>query len=127
MSQNDPARRDGGNPLAQFPEIKPPTAAETAGLWQMRIVLAVICLTAVGTFVAWFWTVPTPADARQLLGSTAPDGDALDILIRLRADHLNHYREMFQLVVLSGLVPLFTLLAGYMFGRNQAARQEADS
>jgi hypothetical protein len=122
MSQNDPAERAGGNPFAQFPEIKPPTAAEAAGLWQMSIVLGVICLVTVGFWVSWMWTEPTLADARSLLGTTDPAGTAVEVLLRLRSEHLNQYREMFQMVVLSGLVPLFTLLAGYMFGRGQAAR-----
>lgn len=126
MSQNDPAQPGGGSPFAQFPEIRPPTAVEAAGLWQMSVVLAVICVVAVGFWVSWMWTQPTSADARQLIGTTETSDAAVEVLIRLRSEHLNEYREMFQMVVLSGLVPLFTLLAGYMFGRGQAARHGGD-
>jgi len=113
--------------LDRFPEIGPPkprSFLEWSGARQMTAVLAVICLMAFGCLLSWAVTQPTLADARSLAGS-APDGQpTLQVFTQLRDDHAKNYRDMFQAVVLSGLVPLFTLLAGYVFGRGRAGSGE---
>lgn len=113
--------------LDRFPEIGPPkprSFLEWSGSRQMTAVLAVICVMAFGCLLSWTLTQPTLADAQALAGSL-PDGQTtIQAFTQLRDDHAKNYRDMFQSVVLSGLVPLFTLLAGYVFGRGRAGSGE---
>ena len=82
--------------------------------------LAVLCL------IAWWFTRPSPEEAQLLLGTDATPKEILEALRDLRRDHFDQLRELFQLVVLSGLVPLFTLLAGYAFGTREREKQEQE-
>jgi len=86
--------------------------------------LAVICSLAVAFLVAWWLTQPTLAEAQQLAGKGAQAKELLETLQALRRDHFDQFRDLFQLVVLSGLVPLFTLLAGHAFGTRQSGGNE---
>jgi len=42
----------------------------------------------------------------------------------LQRDHFDQFRDLFQIIVLSGLVPLFTMLAGYAFGSKEKQERE---
>lgn len=115
-----------------FPPIGTPDPAsylEWSGIRQMTIVLGIICLAVVGFLGAWALTVPTIEDVRALAGGAALDDAqvAAELLNELREGHLNRFREMFQLLVMSALVPLFTLLAGYVFGKSSRARGKTGS
>ena len=90
----------------------------------MTLVLAVICAVAVGFLFSWAATQPTLEEVRAVMGSDQDAQATLQVLTQLREAHAKNYRDMFQTVVLSGLVPLFTLLAGYIFGRGRAAVRE---
>ncbi len=47
----------------------------------------------------------------------------IETLCELRRDHIDHFRDILQLLVLSGLTPLVTLFAGYTFGRQENERR----
>jgi len=115
--------------LQDFPPIekpKPDSYLEWSGLRHMTLLLFVICIVILGFVGGWALTWPTIADAKAI-GATSDNPEMLmEILTQLRAEHNESFRDMFQLFVLSGLVPLFTLLAGYVFGKGQAQRAEAD-
>ena len=111
-----------------FPKVDTPprTYLEWTGSWQMSSVLGVICFVTVGLVLSWGSTRPTIQEAQAFAGANADPEASLRVLIQLRDEHFENYRDMFQLVVLSGLVPLFTLLAGYVFGkRTEAVRPGA--
>ncbi len=86
--------------------------------------LVVICSLAIAFLLAWWFTQPTLAEAQQLAGKGAQAKELLETLQVLRRDHFDQFRDLFQLVVLSGLVPLFTLLAGHAFGTRQSGGDE---
>ena len=106
-----------------FPKIgrpRPASFLEWSGVTQMTAVLAVICAVAVGFLLSWAVTQPTLEEARALVGSGQDPQATVQVLTQLREAHTKNHQEMFQAVVLSVLVPLFTLLAGYVFGRSRA-------
>ena len=89
------------------------------GAWLAGLLLGVICALVVIFLVAWWTTRPSLAEVQQLFGASTDTRDVLDALSTLRRDHFDQVRDLFQLVVLSALVPLFTLLAGYAFGTRE--------
>ncbi len=96
-----------------------PTFQELMGTRLASGVLVVICtLTVVFLFVWWF-TRPSVEEIRTILGNDVNGKELLEALRNLRTDHFNELRDLFQLLVVSSLVPLFTLLAGYSFGARQ--------
>ena len=99
-----------------------PTFHEWFGAILASRLLWFICGLALAFVAGWWWTRPTLAEIQSLLGSSADPKEVVDTLEKLQSNHFDHFRGIFQLVVLSGLVPLFTLLAGYAFGSR--ARQE---
>ena len=85
----------------------------------LSYLLGVVCAIAVA-FLAFYWlTRPSLTEVQNIFGPSATPNDVVETLRELRRDHLEQFRDLFQLVVLSGLVPLFTLLAGYAFGTQQ--------
>ncbi len=112
--------------VAGFPSLDPKPASylEWTGVRQMTLVLVLICLVVGGFVLAWSLTQPTLTQAQALAtaGNVTDPQAVVKLLGELRAAHTTQYKEMFQVAVLSGLVPLFTLLAGYVFGRGKAAR-----
>ena len=101
----------------------PQTYLEQWGVWLAGLVLSVICVLAVAFLVTWWWTRPALAEVQALFGSSGPAKDILEALQALRTAHFAELRDLFQIVVLSGLVPLFTLLAGYAFGSRQRDKE----
>jgi len=106
--------------------VAPKSWLEYIGTIQMSGVLLVICGLASYFFRDWRATQPTIQDARTLLGC-APNvmncgeaGKLLETFTQLQNGHTQKFKDIFQLIVLSGLVPLFTLLAGYVFGRKES-------
>ncbi len=130
----EPARYEGAkdakSALEQFfPPIGTPDPAsylEWSGIRQMAIVLAIICIAVVGFLAAWVFTLPSIEEVHTLVeGGTISDPQtAAGLLDQLRDAHLKRFREMFQLLIMSALVPLFTLLAGYVFGKSSSNRSE---
>jgi hypothetical protein len=102
----------------------PPTFQQWHGARLANRVLWFICGLAFVFLGAWWFTRPSIAEVKDLLGSSVNGKELLEALRNLRTDHFNAFRDLFQLVVMSGLVPLFTLLAGYAFGARQAEKQE---
>ena len=99
--------------------VRPPSFQELAGARLATVVLGVICGLAVAFLVTWWWTRPSLAEVQALVGSSGSAKEVLEALQALRSAHFGELRDLFQIVVLSGLVPLFTLLAGYAFGSRQ--------
>lgn len=85
--------------------------------------LSVICGLAVAFLVTWWRTRPSIVDVQALFGSSGSAKEVLEALQALRSAHFGELRDLFQIVVLSGLVPLFTLLAGYAFGSRQRDKE----
>ena len=112
--------------VQDFPKIGPPkptTFLELSGARQMSLVLWVICGVTVLFLIAWWTTRPALRDAEAVLRVAAAGGQVdadklVETLGKLQRDHTEQFRTLFQLVVMSALVPLFTLLAGYVFGRS---------
>lgn len=109
---------------------KPPTWVQALGGRLASRVLWFVCGLAVLFLIAWWLTRPSLEEVQRILDASAePKTQAKEIveLLRdLRRDHFDHFRDLFQLVVLSGLVPLFTLLAGYAFGSSEREKREQE-
>lgn len=106
--------------------IPPKSFIEGRGAWMMTLALGTIGLLCLGTFALWFFTLPTVADVESLCKGSSNNAslDAtkhVEMFTSLRKVHTDGFKDMFQLVVLSGLIPIFTLLAGYVFGTRQSA------
>lgn len=116
--------------VAGFPPLDPKPASylEWKGVGQMTVVLVLICLIVGGFVVGWALTVPTLEEAQALAkaGNVTDPTVVVSLLGELQSTHTTQFKEMFQLLVMSGLVPLFTLLAGYVFGRGKAAGEAGD-
>ena len=111
-------------------EPKAKTFLEAWGVRFMRLLLYAIVVATCLVLLAWFATRPDMQDVETILGQADPNDPAaaarLDALERLCQNHLNHFQDLFQMLVLGGLVPLFTLMAGYVFGRHQAERTQQE-
>lgn len=112
--------------LPEFGTPRPLTFLEATGARQMAVLLGVICVITGLFLVAWWATRPTLKDVEGLLKAAAGnpqqpvDADKLvETLAKLQRDHTEQFRNLFQLLVMAALVPLFTLLAGYVFGKTQ--------
>jgi hypothetical protein len=132
MNQTPPVSETGGIPGGQeelavsgFAErlvrvgAPPPTYLEQWGVWLAGLVLLVICVLAFVFLATWWHTRPSLAEVQGLLGPSGSGKEALEALETLRTENFTALRDLFQLIVLSGLVPMFTLLAGYAFGSRQ--------
>ena len=86
-------------------------------------VLWFVCAMVVAFSGAWWLTRPCLTEVQNILGSSADPKDVVEILRELQRDHFDQFQGLFQLLVLSALVPLFTLLAGYAFGTRQMEKQ----
>lgn len=108
-------------------ELKPKwytytTFKEYFGMWMAVGSLVVVAALIIAFFAVWAASRPTPADAAAVAGTL---GQSEVIVLReLRAEHFEEFRDAFQLFVLSGMVPLFTLLAGYTFGSARKKQEE---
>lgn len=92
----------------------------------IRYFLWIICGMAALFLFGWWFTRPSLAEVQQLLGADAKPNEVLEALRGLQRDHLDQFRDLFQLIVLSALVPLFTLLTGYAFGSKEKQEQKND-
>ena len=88
------------------------------------LLLLVICLFALSFMVAWVFTRPDLQTVQTVLGAGASPQEVMNVLKALQQEHLQQFRDLFGLIVQSGLVPLFTLLAGYVFGSRQQERSQ---
>jgi len=78
-------------------------------------------------FGAWLATRPTLAQVREALGGSAEPKMVLETLRELQRDHVDYVRSLFQLLVVSGLIPLVTLFAGYTFGSRESERRPSSN
>src|SRR5439155_24503966 len=115
------------------PEPKPRSYLERTGSRYMGLVLIVICGFIFVFLMSWWCTRPSLHDAAKLVEMTRAEGQSKvvepqalgELLAKMQQEHSSNYRDFFQLLVMSGLVPLFTLLAGYVFGKETGKREEA--
>lgn len=104
-----------------FHSPPPPTWLEWFGaqlaFW---VLLAIVIL--VGVFVAiWRGTLPSMNDIATATPNKSP-AELAEAYTRIRDSHNKWVTEFFQSVVVSTLVPIFTLLAGYAFGTKNSDR-----
>ena len=99
-----------------------PTFTQTFGARSLYILLGVICVLVVAFFGAWLATRPTLAQVREALGVSAEPKMVLETLRELQRDHVDYVRSLFQLLVVSGLIPLVTLLGSRHQGKAKARR-----
>lgn len=110
--------------FSELPKFKePPTFLQWYGVRFVSALLGIICLLVVIFLLAWWLTLPSVAEVKALLGDKADGKDSLEALQGLRTEHSKSFKDLFQLFVLTGLVPLFTLLAGYVFGTGPTGKQ----
>ena len=108
------------------PLKEPPTWTQWFGGNLASRVLWFVCALSVLFLIAWWFTRPTLAEVQKILGNAAAPKDVLETLRNLQRDHFDQFRDLFQIVVPSGLVPLFTLLAGYAFGAREREKREQE-
>jgi hypothetical protein len=99
-----------------------PTFTQMFGARLLRILLWFICGLVVVFLLVWVFTLPTFAQVQAILGSSTDPKTVLETFRELRRDHFEHVQRLFQLLVLSGLIPLVTLFAGYTFGSRESER-----
>lgn len=92
--------------------VHPLTGLQSAALWVLIALLA--CMLTLSAALLWAWQRGAPAPP------TATDTASLEAYRLLSEIHQGRYREMFQLLVVTTLLPLTTLVAGYLFGVRQA-------
>jgi hypothetical protein len=102
-----------------------PTFTQMFGAQLLRILLLVVCAMVAVFLLAWLFTRSSLAQVQDLLGASSDPTAVLETLRELRRDHFDQVRGLFQLLVLSGLIPLVTLFAGYTFGTRGNDRQPA--
>src|SRR5712691_10570492 len=103
---------DIADELPKFGAPKPSTFLELRGTQQMTVVLYVICAVTVLFLIAWWTSRPALKDADAVLRAANAgaqiDADKLvEMLGKLQRDHTEQFRTLFQVVVMSALVPLF--------------------
>ncbi|HPO13675.1 MAG TPA: hypothetical protein PLI09_09535 [Candidatus Hydrogenedentes bacterium] len=120
--------------VKEVPEVgipKPQSFLEWSGVFQMAVLLGVICLAVFAFIFIWWHTLPTLQSTAQLLSSTTPQAQPQDpekilqLWTKLQEAHTQTCTSVFQTVVLTGLIPLFTLLAGYVFGKSHAGGNQS--
>jgi hypothetical protein len=83
------------------------------------LLLCIVVL--VGGFVlAWWSTQPSLAEVAQVLGDKPEAGKLLETFTQLRVAHSKWVLDFFQPVVVTTLVPLFTLLPGMPLAASNA-------
>jgi len=117
--------------IPSLPEPKPKTFLEFWGVkFMLLLLVAIVAITGL-LGIAWFCTRPSMSDLTAIIGRADPNDAAsatprIDALQKICRNHLDSYRDLFQLLILGGLVPLFTLIAGYVFGRTQAEQKQQE-
>lgn len=104
-----------------------PTFTQMFGARILNILMGVICSLVIAFLLAWLFTRPTLVQVKETLGSTAEPKVVLETFRELQRDHFDYFRGLFQLLVLSGLIPLITLFAGYTFGAQTSERRPSSS
>ena len=118
--------QDKVSQLDRYSITERPTWTQQFGGDLASRVLWFVCGLAALFLIAWWFTRPSLADVREILGASAAPKDVLETWRSLQRDHFDQFRDLFQIVVLSGLVPLFTLLAGYAFGAREREKREQE-
>lgn len=96
-----------------------PTFVQREGVKLAYCVGSLIALTTVGIFVLLFIKYPPLPSADSLNGSITPS-DTLTVHKELSQLAISNAKELFTTVVVSALLPVFTAILGYIFGRSGA-------
>lgn len=119
VSEQDPNSRNLREELREtqgvFREV---TGLQRSGLYLAWAILAIILVAVLVVGLDWIVGGPTIPD----VPITNDEGAKATVenFKTLRDADLDRPRQLFTLVVTGGLVPLFTLLLGYIFGSQQA-------
>ncbi|MFO1350372.1 MAG: hypothetical protein U1F68_06705 [Gammaproteobacteria bacterium] len=103
-----------------------PTWMEWFGARLARRVLIFICLMVVLFVIIWWATLPSFDAIAKALGPSPDPAKLTETFNKVRETHTKWVGDFFQLVVVTTLVPLFTLLAGYVFGSQQRKNSGQD-
>ena len=104
---------------------QPRSHLEKKGTLAMLMLLWAICISVVLFLLCWWCTRPSQTDVKDLAVALAGQNATVsaeqlrEVLVAMRQEHSTSLKDLFQTLVLSGLVPLFTLIAGYLFGKGQ--------
>jgi hypothetical protein len=109
--------------------LQPTTYLEGAGSSMLGWTLAAIVGVSALFIASWWWSLPGPSEVASYVKTFAPSNEPtkltpeqiIDLVSRMRASHTELYKSMIQMVVLSVLLPIFTLVAGYVWGSNRSA------
>ncbi len=121
VSEQDEATRDLGEEL----EKKRGNVKEVSPLQREGLTLAKMLLWAIFVFIVliglgWMFGGPDPPTVQ---GNVDQGKAAADNYKALRETYLeNGPKELFDVVVTSGLIPIPTLILGYIFGSQEAAK-----
>ena len=97
------------------PFHSPPSWIEWFGAQLAFWVLVVIGVLVVLFVVIWWVTLPSISDIAKGVDNTDP-ARVVEAFNQIRESHTQWVTDFFRSVVVSTLVPIFTLLAGYAFG-----------
>lgn len=96
-----------------------PTFVQREGVKLAYCVGSLIALTTVLIFVLLFFKYPPLPSTNSLNGAVTPS-DTLTVHKELSQLAISNAKELFTTVVVSALLPVFTAILGYIFGRSGA-------
>jgi hypothetical protein len=111
----------------------PSSYREYLALELLQPLLIAICLIGLVLAIVWWRTQPTIAEVQLLAGCHAADAQCvqsdklIEVYTKLATQHSDEFKSLFQLIVSSTLVPLFTLLAGYVFGKGELVKDNSQN
>lgn len=100
------------------PFHSPPSWIEWFGARLAFWVLVFIGVIVAAFMIVWWTTMPTLEAFAQRFGTNDPK-QLMELFIQAREAHTQWVLDFFRSVVVSTLLPIFTLLAGYAFGSSQ--------
>jgi len=100
--------------------VQPMTQLQWAGV--TLAIVCFVCILVVTILVAFDWVVGGPSPPTTLPGDPEQAQMRIENWQALREADLERPKELFNLVVLSALLPLLTLLVGYLFGQQAGSR-----
>lgn len=107
---------------------QPDTWLQKTGVILASIALASICLISILFFFYGMISEPSLGDVQEFLGkmNTKDENiskeDILDTWKELKATHSQGVRDLYTDLVPKVLLPIFTLIIGYIFGERQSKR-----
>ena len=104
-----------------------PTWIEWFGARLAKMVLLFIGFLLLLFVLIWWSTLPSISEVGTALGPNPDPVKLAEAFNKIRESHTQWVTEFFQPVVVTTLLPIFTLLAGYAFGSQQTNRGNGDN